>query len=164
MQPTQRQPTIGVCGASVCDIGVAAQAEEVGRRIAEAGAMLVCGGRGGVMEAACRGARAAGGITIGLLPGTKKEEANPAVQIALPTGMGQARNVLVVQASDVVIAIGGIYGTLSEIALALKLGRQVIGLHTWDLGRNPWGQPHILAAQTPTEAVELALQNLLHGP
>jgi uncharacterized protein (TIGR00725 family) len=110
-----------------------AAAEEAGRLIAARGALLVCGGLGGVMEAACRGARAAGGTTLGLLPGDDPGDANPFVDIALPTGLGEGRNALVVRAADAVVAIGGGYGTLSEIALALRAGKPVIGLGTWDI-------------------------------
>lgn len=158
----QRPPVIAVCGAGGgCDHQnqMAALAEEVGRRIAEAGALLVCGGLGGVMEAACRGAANAGGSTLGILPGADRSAANPFVRIAVPTGMGHARNVLIVQTADVVIAVGGEYGTLSEIALARKVGRSVVGLHTWDLGSSPTtGHPHVLPAATPSEAVALALR------
>lgn len=153
-----RQPIIAVCGAGACDPQIAAWAEEVGRRIAAAGALLVCGGLGGVMEAACRGAVQAGGLTLGILPGVDRAAANPFVRIPVPTGMGHARNVLIVQTADVVIAISGEYGTLSEIALARKCGRRVVGLHTWSLGHDPGDQPHVIPASTPAEAVALALQ------
>jgi uncharacterized protein (TIGR00725 family) len=103
----------------------------VGRGLAQAGAVVVCGGLGGVMEAVCRGAQEAGGTTVGLLPGADRAAANPHVSVAIPTGLGELRNGLVVRASDVVIAIAGGYGTLSEVALALKVGTRVIGLDTW---------------------------------
>jgi uncharacterized protein (TIGR00725 family) len=106
-------------------------AEAVGRGLAERGAIVVCGGRGGVMAAVCRGANSAGGLTIGLLPGTDRDEGNEWLTIAIPTGLGELRNGLVVRAADVVIAVGGAYGTLSEVALALKTGVRVIGLGTW---------------------------------
>ena len=108
-------------------------AEEVGRRLAEAGARLVCGGLGGVMEAACRGAARGGGVAIGILPGTDRAAANEWVTVALPTGLGELRNGLVVRAADAVIAVGGSYGTLSEVALALKIGVPVIGVGTWEI-------------------------------
>ena len=111
----------------------AAGAAEVGRLVAERGAVLVCGGLGGAMEAACRGAKQAGGVTVGILPGSDRSDANPYLDVALPTGLGEARNALVVRAADAVIAIGGGYGTLSEIALALKAGKPVIGLGTWEI-------------------------------
>jgi uncharacterized protein (TIGR00725 family) len=106
-------------------------AEVIGRGIAEAGHVLVCGGLGGVMEGACRGAAEAGAVTIGILPGADRAAANRWVRVALPTGLGELRNGLVVRAADVVVAVGGAYGTLSEVALALKTGVPVIGLRTW---------------------------------
>jgi uncharacterized protein (TIGR00725 family) len=124
---------VAVVGSGEAEERHAAPAEEVGRLIAEGGALLVCGGLGGVMEAACRGARAAGGTTVGLLPGVDRSEANRHVAVAVPTGLGEARNALVVRAADAVIAIGGGYGTLSEIALALRAGKPVIGLDTWEI-------------------------------
>jgi uncharacterized protein (TIGR00725 family) len=105
----------------------------VGRALAEAGAVVVCGGLGGVMEAACRGAKEAGGTTVGILPGHDRAEANPYVDVAIATGFGEARNALVVRAADALIAVGGEYGTLSEIALALKARKPVVGLGSWDL-------------------------------
>src|SRR3712207_4617407 len=132
-------PWIAVCGASEAAEDVLAAAEEVGAGIAAAGAVLVCGGLGGVMEAACRGARSRGGMTVGVLPGTNRQDANGWVVLALPTGLGEARNALVVRAADAVVAIGGGWGTLSEIALALKAGVPVLGVGTWELGRG--GEP-----------------------
>lgn len=152
-----RQPIIAVCGAGHCDSALDLRAEAVGRGIAEAGALLVCGGLGGVMAAACRGARAAGGTTIGILPGNDSHVANPDVLIPIATGMGEARNLIIVQTANVVIAIGGEYGTLSEIALARKIGRIVIGLDTWTLGDDAHGQPHVLVVDTPAAAVAAAL-------
>src|SRR5437867_13208871 len=121
---------VAVVGAGLPDPATDAIAEEVGRRLARAGAAVVCGGLGGVMAAACRGAQAAGGLTIGLLPGDDRSAANAWVTVAVPTGMGELRNGLVVRASDAVVAVGGGFGTLSEIALALKLGRPGVGLRT----------------------------------
>jgi hypothetical protein len=128
-------------------------AEAVGRGVAARGAVVVCGGLGGVMEAACRGAKAAGGTTVGLLPGPDRGAANEFVDVAIPTGLGEARNALVVRASDVLIAVGGSWGTLSEIALALRTGRRVVGVGTWELGR-----PGVEAAADASAAVELALR------
>ena len=119
--------------------GELAAAEEAGAAIAAAGATLVCGGLGGVMEAACRGARSRGGFTVGLLPGSDRDDANGWVVLALPTGLGEARNALVVRAADAVVAIGGGWGTLSEIALALRRGLPVLGVATWELARG--GEP-----------------------
>jgi uncharacterized protein (TIGR00725 family) len=122
---------IAIAGSGDATAEELAWAEEAGAAVAEAGAGLVCGGLGGVMEAACRGARSRGGLTVGLLPGTDRDAANGWVIVALPTGLGEARNALVVRASDAVVAIGGGWGTLSEIALAMKAGIPVVGLGTW---------------------------------
>ncbi|MGD9023110.1 MAG: TIGR00725 family protein [Deltaproteobacteria bacterium] len=122
---------IGVIGAGSCDKETYELARRVGRGIAEMKATLVCGGLGGVMEGACRGAHEAGGLTVGILPGPDKGHANPYVTIPIPTDLGHARNVLVVRSSDVLVAISGGYGTLSEIGIALKIGKHVIGLSTW---------------------------------
>jgi len=148
---------VAVVGSAVCDAGTAALAETVGQEVARAGAVLVCGGRGGVMEAACRGARAEGGLTVGILPGTDRREANAYVDVPIVTGLGEARNAIVVRTADAVIAVSGGYGTLSEIGLALKMGRPVVGLGTWELGRGGRPVEAVLRAQTPQEAVELAL-------
>ncbi len=139
---------IGVIGAGSCNHEIYELAREVGAGIAKAGAILVCGGLGGVMEGACRGAFEAGGQTIGILPGPDKGEANPYVAIPVVTDLGHARNVLIVRSSDILVAISGGYGTLSEISIALKLGKPVIGLRTW---------PHmegIHYVTTPKEAIE----------
>lgn len=126
---------MAVVGAGDADEDLATAAEEVGRRLAQGGAAVVCGGLGGVMEAACRGAKSAGGLTIGILPGRRREDANRWVDVAIPTGMGETRNALVVSSADAVVAVGGEHGTLSEVAFALKLGRPVVGLRTWRLLR-----------------------------
>ena len=149
------RPYIAVIGAGTCDETEAALAEEVGRLLGRAGALVVCGGLGGVMEGACRGAKAAGGATLGLLPGLDRADANTWVDIAVPTGLGEARNVLVVRIADAVIAIGGEFGTLSEIGFALKTGKPVVGLGTWDLPRRP---DAIVRASSAAEAVSLALE------
>ena len=148
---------LAVIGGNQCSPREADVAEAVGRELAEKGATLICGGLGGVMEAACRGARAAGGITIGILPGEIRQAANPYVQIPIVTGIGYARNVIVAKSAQAVIAIGGSYGTLSEISHALQSNIPVIGLNTWSLSRN--GQPDnsIIPAQSPSEAVEKAI-------
>jgi len=108
-------------------------AELIGRGIAQAGDVLVCGGLGGVMAAACRGAVSAGGMTVGILPGSDRSAGNEWLTVAIPTGLGELRNGLVIRAADAVIAVGGAYGTLSEVALALKTGVPVIGLQTWEI-------------------------------
>jgi uncharacterized protein (TIGR00725 family) len=148
---------VAVIGAASCSEEVAARAEAVGREIARRGAVLVCGGRGGVMEAACRGAKAEGGTTVGILPGADRSEANRYVDIAIVTGLGEARNAIVVRTADAVVAVSGGYGTLSEIGLALKMGRPVVGLGTWELQQA--GQPvdAVVQATTPAQAVERAL-------
>jgi len=148
---------VAVIGSASCDQEGTALAEAVGREIARRGAVLVCGGRGGVMEAACRGAKAEGGITVGILPGTDRQEANPYVDIPIVTGLGEARNALIVRTADAVVAIRGGYGTLSEIGLALKMGRPVVGLDTWELRQR--GKPvlSVVQAATPARAVERAL-------
>jgi uncharacterized protein (TIGR00725 family) len=150
-------PIIAVIGGAVCSSVQAGIAEAVGRLLAERGAILVCGGRGGVMEAACRGSHQSGGFTIGILPGKDTREGNPYLTVALPTGLRYARNALVVQAGNAVIAIGGGYGTLSEIGIALKIGRRVIGLDTWHAIGSDGQAMNILLAKKPEEAVELAL-------
>jgi uncharacterized protein (TIGR00725 family) len=126
----------------------------VGRELAARGAVLICGGLGGVMEAACRGAKDAGGRTIGILPGTDRAAANPFVDAAIPTGLGEARNALVVRAADALIAVGGGYGTLSEIALALKAGKRVVGLDSWDI-------EGVVAVGDPAAAVAAVLDESL---
>lgn len=132
-------------------------AEEVGRQLARQGVILVCGGLGGVMEAACRGAAAEGGITIGILPGDSPRAANAYVQIPIVTGVGYARNLSVVKSAEAVIAVGGSYGTLSEIAYALQSGIPVIGLNTWSLSRNGQQDNSIILAENPTNAVNKAI-------
>jgi len=130
---------------------------DVGALLAGAGAVLVCGGLGGVMEAACRGARSAGGFTIGILPGSDRGAANAFVDVAVPTGLGELRNGLVVRSADAVIAVGGAFGTLSEIALALKAGKRVVGVHTWELVREGRTDPSIVVVASASEAVRVAL-------
>jgi hypothetical protein len=148
---------IAVIGDAHCAEEVAALAEAVGRELAQRGAVLVCGGLGGVMEAACKGAKSAGGLTVGILPTASRQDANPYVDVPIVTGMGQARNVLVVQSAQAVIAVHGEYGTLSEIAHALKLGIPVVGLHTWRLTKDGQERTVIVQAATAQEAVERAL-------
>ena len=126
-----RTPYIAVVGTGEASPADLAYAEEVGAGLADLGAVVVTGGLGGVMEAACRGARSRRGHTLGILPGDDRDAANGWVEIAVATGMGELRNGLVVRASDALVAIGGGHGTLSEVALALKLGRPVVGLGTW---------------------------------
>jgi uncharacterized protein (TIGR00725 family) len=133
-------------------------AEEVGRLLAEAGAVVVCGGLGGAMEAVCRGARSASGMTVGILPGRDRRDANEYVQVALPTGLGEGRNALVVRAADVVVAVGGGYGTLSEIALALRADKPVVGIDTWELARGGEPDSGVARVRSAAEAVRAALE------
>ncbi|MGH2711156.1 MAG: TIGR00725 family protein [Actinomycetota bacterium] len=149
---------VAVCGASVANDEEAVRAEEVGRLLAEAGAVVVCGGLGGVMDAVSRGVKAAGGISVGLLPGDDRTDASEHLAVALPTGMGEMRNALIVRAADAVIAIGGEWGTLSEIALAMRTGKKVVGLDTWELSRPGTDAGDILRAATPEQAVWMALE------
>ncbi|MFH0769528.1 MAG: TIGR00725 family protein [Chloroflexota bacterium] len=153
----KRKKIIAVIGGEQPSPQEAKLAEEVGHDLAKQGAILVCGGLGGVMEAACRGASAEGGVTIGILPGDNPQAANPYVQIPIVTGMGYARNIAVVKSAQAVIAIDGGYGTLSEIAHALQSNIPVVGLNTWSLSRNGQQDKSIITAQSPTEAVNKAL-------
>jgi hypothetical protein len=146
---------VAVIGGSEAAPDELAIAETLGRLIADEGWVLVCGGLGGVMEAAARGCEAGGGTTIGILPGDDRRAANPHVSVAIPTGMGEARNALVARAADMVIALGGEFGTLSEIALALKMGKPVIGIGTWSLGVDDRPDP-ILRADTAEDAIATA--------
>ncbi|MBA7706564.1 hypothetical protein ES703_115418 [subsurface metagenome] len=153
-----KEKIIAVIGGGSCNREEARLAEEVGRELAKRGATLVCGGLGGVMEAACKGASSEGGVTIGVLPGDDRQSANPYVRIPIVTGIGYARNVAVVKSSQAVIAVGGNYGTLSEISHALQSGIPVIGLNTWTIARNGKEDKAIISAQSPAEAVDKALE------
>ncbi len=139
---------IGVIGAGSCDNEIYESARKVGAGIARAGGILVCGGLGGVMDGVCRGAHEAGGQTVGILPGPDKANANPYVTIPIVTDLGHARNVLIARTADILVAISGGYGTLSEISISLKLGKPVIGLGTWP---NLKGIDYV---KTPDEALE----------
>jgi uncharacterized protein (TIGR00725 family) len=141
---------VAVCGASDPRPDQRALAREVGRRLAESGAVVLCGGLGGVMEAAAEGAASAGGTVVGILPGGDRSAANPYVTVAIATGLGEARNAVLTAAADAVIAIGGGWGTLSEIALARKRGRPVVALASWELE----GVPLAVSAE---EAVKAAV-------
>lgn len=141
---------IGVIGGRRVKKQLLTVAETVGRMIAERGLLLVCGGLSGVMEAVSKGAKEAGGTTIGILPQDTKDEANPYIDIPIVTGFGVGRNVIIARTSDVIIAIGGGYGTLSEIAFALQLGKPVIGVDTWDI-------KGVIEAIDATDAINKAL-------
>jgi uncharacterized protein (TIGR00725 family) len=158
---TDKPVFIGVIGGSDITPEVARLAEEVGREIARRGAVLVCGGLAGVMEAACKGASEAGGLTIGILPGESRRDANPYVKIPVVTGIGYARNVAVVKTSQAVIAIDGSYGTLTEIAYALQSGIPVVGLGTWSISIDGKADKNIITAESAGEAVDRAMK-LLH--
>jgi uncharacterized protein (TIGR00725 family) len=149
---------IAVVGSSDAPQDILGTAEAVGAEIARRGARLVCGGLGGVMEAACKGARAAGGPTIGILPGLDHAAANPYVDIAIPTGMGEMRNALIVRSAHAVIAVSGEFGTLSEIAFALRTNVPVVGLDTWDLARRGECVDAIHRAGDAETAVTMALE------
>jgi uncharacterized protein (TIGR00725 family) len=147
---------VAVVGAGAPAPETDAAAEAVGRLIAERGGTVVCGGMTGVMEGACRGAKSVGGRTIGILPTEDRIDANPFVDVAIATGMGEMRNALIVRTVDVVVAVGGEYGTLSEIAFALRIGRPVVTLGSWGLTK-PDGTPaDAVVANTPEAAVEAA--------
>ncbi|HZA60652.1 MAG TPA: TIGR00725 family protein [Actinomycetota bacterium] len=148
---------IAVCGPGTATEDEAEQARAVGRLLAEAGAVVVCGGMGGVMDAAAEGASTAGGTVVGILPGATREGASPHLTVSIPTGFGEGRNVFVVRAADAVIAVGGAFGTLSEIALALKIGTPVVGLGTWELARGGASARTVEPSGSPEQAVERAL-------
>jgi uncharacterized protein (TIGR00725 family) len=144
---------IAVIGPGIADEATEKEAEEIGRLVARRDAILICGGLGGVMEAAAKGAHSEGGITVGIMPQNDKRSANPFITIPIVTGFGEGRNVIIARTADALIAIGGEYGTLSEIAFGLKMGKPVIGLHTWEVGG-------ILQAKGTGDAVEKAFQML----
>ena len=148
---------VAVCGASDASPEEDRTAEAIGRLLAERGAIVVCGGLTGVMDAAARGAAAAGGLVVGLLPGTDREGGSEHLTVALPLGMGEARNAYVVRVADAVIAIGGEWGTLSEVALGMKMGKRVIAVDSWRLDAEARGLAAPILASSPDEAVDVAL-------
>jgi len=149
---------IGVIGERICNEKNRKAAERVGRLIAENGGVLVCGGMGGVMEAAARGAASAKGTAIGILPGTERREANPYLSFSVVTGMGEGRNIILVRSCDAIIAIGGGYGTLSEIAFAHKLDVPVVGIATWSLKRGDRVDEKIVVLSDEHQAVKKAFE------
>jgi len=155
----KRLRLISVIGAATCTNEESQLAEHVGNLLAKRGVAVVTGGRTGVMESASRGAVSAGGITIGILPGSDPDSGNDYLMIAIPTGLGHTRNALVAQSSEAVIAIGGSYGTLSEISFAINAGRKVIGLGTWKAQNAKNEEISIIVAQSAEEAVNLALDD-----
>jgi len=149
---------VAVVGASQPRPESLEKAEAVGRELAKRGCTLICGGLGGIMEAACRGAREAGGRTVGVLPGRERGEANQFVELAIVTGMGEARNLIIVLSAEAVIAIDGGYGTLSEIAFALANRRPVVGLSTWKVASEALEDVPIYRTEDPLDAVEQAIR------
>jgi uncharacterized protein (TIGR00725 family) len=149
---------IAVVGSSAASPDLLTLAENLGAEIARRGARLVCGGLGGVMEAACKGARSEGGLTIGILPSLDHSSANDYVDVSIPTGMGEMRNALIVRTAHAVIAVSGEFGTLSEIAFALRTGVPVVGIDTWDLARGDKHVDAIRKAKDVKEAVALAIE------
>jgi len=147
------QKLLAVIGAGIADEQILKIAEEVGRLIARRKAILLCGGLSGVMEAAARGAKSEGGVTIGILPQNNKKETNPYIDVPVVTGFGEGRNVIIVRTADALIAVGGEYGTLSEIAFGLKMGKPVIGINTWDI-------KGIIKANNAEDAVNKAFEHL----
>jgi uncharacterized protein (TIGR00725 family) len=156
--PVNGQPYVAVVGPHDATRTELDQAEQVGAGLARAGAVLVCGGLSGVMHAAARGCESAGGISVGILPGDDRDPGSPHLTVAVSTGLGETRNALVVRTSDAVIAISGEFGTLSEVAFALKLGKPVVGLHTWELAKGGRPVDAITRVETPEEAVAGALR------
>ena len=155
MMDLKNSKIIGVIGQGRdCSPKLLKDAEEVGYQIAHRNAVLICGGLGGVMEAACRGAKKAGGTTIGVIPTTQKSDANAFVDIPIVTGFGEARNIIIVRSADALIAVGGRYGTLSEIAFALSYGKPIVGLHTWQ------NMDEIIYVENPGQAVETVFKFL----
>lgn len=151
---------IAVCGPSDATPEVLANAEQIGKLLAQEGLGVVCGGSYGVMEAVCRGAASEGGLTVGLLPGDKPSDCNAYVTVPIATGLGEMRNALIIRCASGVIAIGGSSGTLSEIGFAMKLGKTVVGLHTYEILLGGVKVPGILHVATPEEAVEAVVQRL----
>jgi len=158
VERTAKSAYVGVIGGRRCGAEIAELAFQVGRGIAEQGWILVCGGMGGVMEQACKGARSRNGITLGILPGNARHSANPYLSCSVVTGLGEARNVLVVKSSQVIIAVDGSYGTLSEIALANAAGIPVVGLRSWRLDpeQNRGQGLFVRVVESPGEAIQAA--------
>jgi hypothetical protein len=158
MSPGGGPPYVAVVGPHDATQKELDQAEAIGTGLARAGAVLVCGGLGGVMHAAARGCEQAGGTSIGILPGDDRDPGSPHLSVAISTGMGETRNAVIVRTSDAVIAISGEFGTLSEVAFALKLGKPVVGLGTWELSKRGRPVEAIHRVETPEEAVAEALR------
>ena len=148
---TDRKPVIAVIGAGKCSRKLCDMAADIGRYVAENGGVVLCGGLGGIMEGAARGAKEAGGTTIGIIPSENKADANQFIDYVIPTGFGQARNVLVVRAADAIVALPGKFGTLSEMAFALVSGKPIVSVQAWKLGEE------ILQVEDPVEAAKIAM-------
>ncbi|MCX6826798.1 MAG: TIGR00725 family protein [candidate division Zixibacteria bacterium] len=148
----RKKPFIGVIGAGQCSWEMKELAERVGRAIAENNAILVCGGLGGVMAAAAKGAKSKNGMTIGILPGDSKNEANEFIDLAIPTGIGDARNLIIVKTADAIVALPGKYGTLSEMAFCMKLKKPLVSLSAWDISET------IEKFKNPIKAVKRAIE------
>ena len=157
MEEFKRKPVIAVIGAGRCSRRLQDQAAAVGRYVAEQGGVIVCGGRSGIMEGACRGSAEAGGVSIGILPSDDVTEANPYVTYAIPTGIGEARNALVVRTADAVVAFPGKFGTLSEIAFALKMGKPVVSVGSWKIDEQ------IVQVDDPVDAARRAMDLALRS-
>jgi uncharacterized protein (TIGR00725 family) len=151
---SSRRRLVAVCGESDPQTSLANLAFELGRGIAERDAVLICGGLTGVMEHAARGARSAGGLTIGLLPGENPTEANEYIDVAIASGLGHARNAILARTADGIVVLGGGLGTLSEIALALRNGRPTVGIQTWRFDRDRRTEPDLPTAANPHDALE----------
>jgi len=149
---THRKPIIAIIGAGKCSKKLREMAADVGRHIAENGGVVVCGGLGGVMEGAARGAKEAGGTVIGIIPSDNKNDANEFIDYVIPTGFGEGRNVVIVRTADAIIALPGKYGTLSEMALALHAGKPLVSVSAWKLG------DEVKQVDDPIEAAKLALE------
>jgi hypothetical protein len=149
---SRRKPIVAIVGAGKCSRKLRDQAAEVGRYVAENGGIVICGGMGGIMEGAARGAKEAGGTTIGILPTSDRSDANEFIDYVIPTGFGEARNIMVVRTADVVVAFPGKYGTLSEMAFAMHARKPVISINAWKLG------DEILQSKDPLEAAETAMK------
>ena len=156
----RERPVVAVIGGATCTVQEGEWAEGVGRELATRGVVVICGGRKGVMEAACRGTKEGGGLTVGVLMGTDREAANPYVDVVIATGIGEARNAIIVRTAQAVVAVGGEYGTLSEIAFALKRNLPVAGLATWEFQRGGKVADAIYRAESPEEAVDWVLARL----
>jgi len=148
----KRKPVIAVIGAGKCSKKLRDMATEVGKYIAENGGVVVCGGLGGIMEGVAKGAKEANGLTIGILPTENKEDANEFIDYVIPTGFGEARNIIVVRSADAVVAFPGKYGTLTEMAFALNVGKPVVSVNAWKLG------DEIIHVENPVEAAKLAME------